>query len=274
MPEESTDHDLVELTRRANEAANRSDFDALMRFFAPDAVLDLSHRELPSFEGAAAIRNFFEDWYEAYEEFAIEQEEVLDLGNGIVFAVVHQNARPAGSAGHVQQREGWVLVFVENLTVRMTTYGDVDEARAAAEQLAESTAEAMSLENVRTVERVYERVTASLEMPAELFDSDYVLDATQVAPDFGVVRGREAAQETLRGYWSMFDDYHVEMREVIHADETHVVNVAVDRARMKDSDAEVTNRYFHVWTFAASRVVRLSIHSDRSLALAAAGLPG
>ena len=141
MPEESTTPDLVELVRRANEAANRRDFDALLSFFAPDAVLDLSHRELPSVEGVAAIRALFEDWFEPYEEFAVEQEEVLDLGNGVVFAVTHQNARPAGSAGHVRQREGWVLVWEEGLTVQMTTYGDIDEARAAAERLAEERAD-------------------------------------------------------------------------------------------------------------------------------------
>jgi ketosteroid isomerase-like protein len=136
MADESTAPDLVELMRRANEAANRRDFDALLSFFAADAVLDLSHRGFPSVEGVAAIRDFFDDWFEAYEEFAVEQEEVLDLGNGVVFAVVHQNARPAGGAGRVRQREGWVLVWVEGLTVQMTTYGDIDEARAAAERLA------------------------------------------------------------------------------------------------------------------------------------------
>jgi uncharacterized protein (TIGR02246 family) len=141
MSEESTTPDVVELTHRANEAANRRDFDALLSFFAPDAVLDLSHRGMPSVEGVAAIRDFFEDWFQAYEEFAVELEEVHDLGNGVVFAVVRQNARPAGSAGRVRQREGWVLVWVEGLTVRMTTYGDIDEARAAAERLAEEQAQ-------------------------------------------------------------------------------------------------------------------------------------
>jgi ketosteroid isomerase-like protein len=94
--------------------------------------------------GVAAIRDFIEDWFEAYDEFTVEQEEVLDLGHGVTFAVVHQDARPAGSAGHVRQREGWVLAWLDGLTVRMTTYGDIDEARAAAERLAESRRQAMS----------------------------------------------------------------------------------------------------------------------------------
>ena len=141
MPEESTTTDLVELVRRQFEAGNRRDLDAATSSFAPDAVF---HGRVVGdhFEGRAAIRSFLEDWFGAYEELEVGLEEVRDLGNGVVFAVVIQNARPAGSAGHVRQREGWVLVWEEGLTVQMTTYGDIDEARAAAERLAEERAQA------------------------------------------------------------------------------------------------------------------------------------
>jgi ketosteroid isomerase-like protein len=130
----------------------------------------------------------------------------------------------------------------------------------------------MSQENSRSVQRAYRHATASLELPLELYDADMVLDARDVAPDFGVVHGREASQEQLRGYWEIFDGYRVEMGEVIHADETHVVNVALDRGRAGASEAEVENRYFHVWTFADGRIARLSIHTDRDIALGAVGL--
>jgi ketosteroid isomerase-like protein len=40
MPEESTTPDPVELTRLAFEAVNQRDIDAVMGFFAPDAVFD------------------------------------------------------------------------------------------------------------------------------------------------------------------------------------------------------------------------------------------
>jgi hypothetical protein len=38
----------------------------------------------------------------------------------------------------VEQRRGWVAVFVEGLISRLTVYADIDDARAAAERLAES----------------------------------------------------------------------------------------------------------------------------------------
>ena len=59
-----------------------------------------------------------------------------DLGKGVVFAVVTQNGRPVGSAGHVRQREGWVYVWVGGLIARLTI-SYIDEARAVAERLAE-----------------------------------------------------------------------------------------------------------------------------------------
>jgi uncharacterized protein (TIGR02246 family) len=134
MPEESTTPDLVELTRRSVEAANRRDLDAVASSFAEDATFD--GRALGDhFEGRAAIRSFLEDWFGTYEELQFGLEEVRDLGNGVVFAVVVQNGRPAGSGGHLRQREGWVFVWVRDLIARFTVF-EVDEARAAAERLA------------------------------------------------------------------------------------------------------------------------------------------
>jgi len=133
MPEESTTSDLVELVRRQFEAGNRRDLDAVTSSFAPDAVMD--GRALGDhFEGRAAIRSFIEDWFGAYEELEFGLEEVRDLGKGVVFAVVTQNGRPVGSAGHVRQREGWIYVWVGGLIARFAI-SDIDEARAAAERL-------------------------------------------------------------------------------------------------------------------------------------------
>lgn len=66
----------------------------------------------------------------------------------------------------------------------------------------------MSQQNVETIRRAYEGVNAALESPREVFDPDYELDARDVAPDFGIVRGFEAAQEALLGYWQTFEDFH------------------------------------------------------------------
>jgi uncharacterized protein (TIGR02246 family) len=134
MAEESTNPDPLELLHRAFDAANRRDLDAAASSFAEDATFD--GRALGDhFEGRATIRSFLEDWFGMYEELEYALEEVRDLGNGVVFAVVVQNGRPLGSAGHVQQREGWVFVWAQGLIARLAI-SEVDEARATAERLA------------------------------------------------------------------------------------------------------------------------------------------
>jgi len=139
MPEESTTPDLVEFTRRSFEAANRGDLDALLRGYAPDVVWDMNPLGgLGTFEGHAAVRGFLEDWHGNYEELEFAPEEILDLGNGVIFSVIAQKGRLVGGSGAVQQRHTIVFVWVEGLFVRITHYGDIDEGRAAAERLAES----------------------------------------------------------------------------------------------------------------------------------------
>ena len=138
MPEKSTTPDLVELGRRSIEAANGGDVDAMLSFFTPDAVWDLSPVGLGTFGGRAAIRNFLEDAFGAYEEFETKAEEVHEVGNGVNWAIISLNGRPVGSSGYVQLRYAAVSIWRrDGLAERTTNYTDIDEARAAAERLAE-----------------------------------------------------------------------------------------------------------------------------------------
>lgn len=134
MPEESTTPDLVGRVGSAFEAVNRFDVDEVVSSFAEDASFD-GRLVGERFEGRAAIRSFIEGWFGTYEGLVYGLEEVRDLGNGVVFAVVVQDGRPAGSSGHVRQREGWIFVWAGDLVARLIIL-EVDEARAAAERLA------------------------------------------------------------------------------------------------------------------------------------------
>jgi ketosteroid isomerase-like protein len=134
--EQPTTPDVVELTQRAVEAAERGDWDAVMSPFAPHAVWDMSPQSLGVFEGRAAIRGFLEDWWRAYEELAVEVDEVLDLGKGIIVRVITQRGRLAGGMGEVCQRSADVFLWVDGLIERVTADLDIAEARAAAERLA------------------------------------------------------------------------------------------------------------------------------------------
>ena len=136
MPKESTTPDLVERWRQAAEAADRRDFDATMGIFAPDAVWEVQPLGI-SESGPAAIRSFLEDWLGSYEDYEYDQEEGHSLGNGVVFVVSRLDARPVGSPGSVQERWAFTVLWVAGKVVRVTGRNDIDEARAAAERLAE-----------------------------------------------------------------------------------------------------------------------------------------
>jgi ketosteroid isomerase-like protein len=137
VSQEPATPDLAEVARRVLEAANRRDLDTLTTFYASDAVYE-SVGLGTSFEDVTAIRGLLEEWLGSYEEFEMEVEEILNLGNGVGFAVLIMKGRPVGSSGHVQMRFAWVVTeWTHGLVARIRACpeSDIDEARTAAERL-------------------------------------------------------------------------------------------------------------------------------------------
>jgi len=126
----------VELVRDAIDASNRGDYDAIMRFFAPDVVWR-SLDGLGTFEGVEPVQRFLEDFGSAYESFDTQAEEILDMGAGVLFAVIRHTARLGSGAAPVEARFAWVVAVEDGLVVRFLGGKDIDEARAAAERLAQ-----------------------------------------------------------------------------------------------------------------------------------------
>ena len=108
--------------------------------------------------------------------------------------------------------------------------------------------------------------------PVASFTEDFELDTTDASPDGTVVRGAEAVASEMQAYWKSFDDFRVDLEEVVHADDELVVGVVRDQGRIAGSGAELSNRFFNVFTIRDGRIARMSFHTDRSGALAAAGL--
>jgi ketosteroid isomerase-like protein len=138
MPEESPTPNLVELTRQSIQATSRRDVDAALWFLASDAVWEMSPIGLGTFKGTAAIRGFTEDWFGAFAEFAMDAEEIVDLGGGVVLSVFIVTGRAVDTSSDVRMRYASVAEWEKDSIVRITNYLDVDEGRAAAERLAES----------------------------------------------------------------------------------------------------------------------------------------
>jgi ketosteroid isomerase-like protein len=140
MPEWFTTPDLVDITAKVFAAATDEDLDATTASLAPDAVWEMDEVGLGPFKGVAAIRAFLEEWWSMWEEHHHVVEEVLDLGHGVVYAVVREDGHVKGSDGVVEARVAHVGLWVEGLCMRDTTYTDIDEARAGAERLAQERA--------------------------------------------------------------------------------------------------------------------------------------
>jgi ketosteroid isomerase-like protein len=138
MPPEPSSSSAFELARRSFEAADSGDFDWMISFYGPESVFDMSPWGLGTHSGLLAIRTFFEDWIGAFDEFEMKVEEIRDLGNGVVFAVAIQDARPAGGRGNLRLRHAAVSLWLDGVAIRVTNYPDIEEGRAAAERMARS----------------------------------------------------------------------------------------------------------------------------------------
>jgi hypothetical protein len=89
-----------------------------------------------TFTGVAAIRSFQTDWLATFEELTVDVPEIVDVGNGVIYGICIVTGRVAGGSD-VHQRWAAVNTFVDRFCVRVEAYLDPDEARAAAERLAE-----------------------------------------------------------------------------------------------------------------------------------------
>jgi hypothetical protein len=126
----------VELTRLSLAAFNRGDFGL---YANPDTVLDTAGYGVGTFKGRNAAIGFMSDWAAAFEDLTVEPDEILDLGHGVVLTLYHQEGRPIGASNYVRVRSAVVQLWIDGLIMRSTFYPEteIDEARAAAERLAQ-----------------------------------------------------------------------------------------------------------------------------------------
>jgi hypothetical protein len=136
MPGESTTSDPLELRHRAYACLNSRDLDAFVGLLARSCVFDLSRFDLGTYTGPEAIRRFYEEWIGPLYEFGVVVMNIQNLGNAVIYAVqVGQGSRSAGFS--FELGGGVAGVREHDKLARMTVYPDIDEARAAAERLAQ-----------------------------------------------------------------------------------------------------------------------------------------
>ena len=102
------------------------------------------------------------------------------------------------------------------------------------------------------------------------YDPQVEFDAS-LRPEGHVYRGREGVAEAMRVWSGTWEDWNVEMEEIIDAGD-HVLLIARESGRGKGSGIEIDQRIFAVFTLRGGRIVRWKGFIDRNEALEAAGL--
>ena len=105
----------------------------------------------------------------------------------------------------------------------------------------------------------------------ELYDPHIVLIQGPDFPEAGTYLGPQAIAGYMRHFLSSWERVTIAAKEIIEAGDSVVVAV-LQQATGAGSGAVTEFRYFHVWTFRGSKVVRWENFRERAEALAAVGL--
>jgi ketosteroid isomerase-like protein len=124
----------VEIVRRAFEAYNRRDFDALFENWAPDVVWDWSNSRGPEagvYRGRDEIRAFWERYLAAFDEIRFEIDDPIEVEDDLL--VVENIAYLRGRDGiQTQARSAFLIAFRDGKTASVTMYQTKREALEAA----------------------------------------------------------------------------------------------------------------------------------------------
>jgi ketosteroid isomerase-like protein len=126
----------VEAIRRAAEAFNRGDIDALLREVDPEVewhplLQVLLGGETTVYLGHERARELYRDIDEAFTDTQVELSEVRDLGERVV-AIGHLRGRGRESGAETETAIAWLVDFQNGKAVRVHEYLDPNEALGAA----------------------------------------------------------------------------------------------------------------------------------------------
>jgi ketosteroid isomerase-like protein len=134
-----SDSGRVAIVRRFIDAFNRRDFDAAVRYLAPDVEL----HEWPTapgaqtYRGPEGARRALDSWFETWEWMQVALEEIVEVDDRVFFTL-HQRARGRGSQVEVEIRSFNVYAFRDGSIARIQLFTERVPALEAAGLTAES----------------------------------------------------------------------------------------------------------------------------------------
>ena len=112
----------VEIVRKANAALNSGEIDAALSAYAPDAELrDLANApdQASVITGRDAIREAWDLWTAAFDEFRADIEEYTEAGDAVICAV-RWHGKGAGSGMSIDVRQFDLYEFRKGQVVTAT----------------------------------------------------------------------------------------------------------------------------------------------------------
>ncbi len=217
----------MEIVRGVYARWGEGDFRASLDVLDPLVLMvqPPSFAEAGMYLGVEELVKFMRGFLESWSHMTIEAEDITEADGGTVVANVRQSGVGSGSRAKTDFRYSQVWSFRGGKVIRLENFREHAEALEAA-GLSEW---AMSQESLAAARCIYREVSARGEAPREFFDPTYEVDLTAAAPDLGVIPGLDAAEEALREYTWTFEDFRIELIEVIHADDRCVVTASSRR---------------------------------------------
>lgn len=114
------------------EALNRGDWDASFTDVHPNFELKAADRMVSAgtYRGSLAVRQFFEDLLEPFEDVVIQPEKFVESGDRIVVFVLLRS-RPTGSSAVMEIRIGHLWTMRDGKALQLEIFPERKEALEA-----------------------------------------------------------------------------------------------------------------------------------------------
>jgi uncharacterized protein len=123
----------LEFVRRAMDAFNRGDLDAMLELAGEDFEYDWTRSRGPDagvYRGPEGFKEFVDEQWSMFDDFRVEAHELIPRGNHVVVpTTVHARGRDGVP---VSANSAHLYTFEDGRLVRITLYQDREEALAAA----------------------------------------------------------------------------------------------------------------------------------------------
>jgi ketosteroid isomerase-like protein len=125
----------VEIVRDSFAAFAARGLDGWAKFWDADInwrAIEGAPDDVGEMQGLAAVRRYFQEWLDMFDDITNVPEELLDVGDDRVVAVQHATARAKMSGAETELRYAVVFTLRDAKIVRAREYIDREQAVEAA----------------------------------------------------------------------------------------------------------------------------------------------